>query len=83
MTVSRVTVIYPFGRRIFCPWHLESTGPAERPMTRFQAEQQSSSSQNMAQPRRRDPLSAAPARSELPDPIRRPALVTAGRGHLS
>ena len=32
-----------------------------------------SSSPNMAHARRRDPLSAAPARSELPDQIRRPA----------
>ncbi len=31
----------------------------------------------------RDPLSAAPARSELPDLIRRPAFALAGRGHLS
>ena len=32
--------------------------------------------------RRRDPLSAAPARSELPDQICRPALVPAGGGAL-
>ncbi len=50
-------------------------------MTRLQAEL-GFSSQNMAQARRRDPLPAVPARSELPDPIRRPALVAAGRGHL-
>ncbi len=40
-----------------------------------------SSSQNMAPRRRRDPLPAAPARSELPDPIHRPASAPAGRGH--
>ncbi len=33
------------------------------------AEHRSSSSQNLAPPRRRDPLPAAPARSELPGPI--------------
>ncbi len=54
-------------------------GTADRPMTCSRAEQ-SSSTKNMAQPRRRNPLPAAPARSELPDPIRRPALVLVGRG---
>ncbi len=39
-----------------------------------------SSSQNKAQARRRDPLPAAPARSELPDLIRRPALVPGRQG---
>ncbi len=83
MKVSRVTVICPFGRPIFRPWQFGSTGSAERPMKRLQAEHPGSSSKHTAQPRRRDPLSAAPARSELPDPIRRPALVAAGRGQPS
>ncbi len=48
-------------------------------MTCLRAEQRSSP-QNMALARRRDPLPAAPARSELPNPIRRPALVLVGRG---
>ena len=49
-------------------------------MTRFQAELRS---ENTAHARRRLPLLAAPARSELPDSIRRPALVPVGRGPRS
>ncbi len=49
-------------------------------MTCSQAER-SFSPLNMAPTRRRNPLSAAPARSELPDQIRRPASAPAGRGH--
>ncbi len=52
-------------------------------MKRLQAEHPGSSTKNMAQARRRDPLSAAPARSELPDLIRRPASAPAGRGQPS
>ncbi len=49
-------------------------------MTCSQAEL-GSSLPNMAQTRRRYPLPAAPARSELPALIRRPASAPAGRGH--
>ena len=47
-------------------------------MTRFQAGPRS---ENTALLRRRLPLPTAPDRSELPDPIRRPALVPAGGGY--
>ncbi len=65
---------------IFRPWHLESTGSAERPMTCSQAELRS---KNTALTRRRLPLLAAQARSELPDQIRRPASAPVGRGQPS
>ncbi len=60
---------------------LDCVGKAITAAARPQAEL-GFSSQNMAQARRRDPLPAAPARSELPDLIRRPASAPAGRGHL-
>ena len=65
-------------RAIFRLWQFGSTESADTTMTCFQAEQESSSP-NMAQPRRRHPLLAAPARSELPSAIRRPTQTAAGR----
>ncbi len=56
-------------------------GPADRHMTFRKG--LSSSNHYMAQSRRRNPLPADPADLRLPDQIRRPALVPAGRGYLS
>ncbi len=52
-------------------------------MTCLSAERQSSSLRNMAHARRRLPLLAAPARSEMPNSICRPAQGAAGGGHLT
>ncbi len=54
-------------------------GPAERQMKSFH-EGPSSSNRVMARERRPNPLLAVQADFRLPDQIRRPALVAAGRG---
>ena len=67
---------------IFTPWQCGITEPADITVTRSQAKLSGSSSQNMAQARRRYPPLAVPADSRLPNRVRRPAVVLAGGGYL-